>query len=376
MAYTDPFSPDAEQRIRFSSRHVITATAYPRTGDPVELDVESATLTFDESSSPYARGQLTCLIPGDQSVIDRLDSRKTFRVEIRAGYVWDSVTEDVHTIAKLHVRARQVTRPDNRLVLTLEGDESLASDYKRMSWDPQPPQSNLKDVVQFHADKARKGDTPATVVSQFPAGYGSTAVAGVTQDPGQDSWALLRDAMAKGAARIYADELGVWHIDQPAALSSVTSLNLTTGGGGVISTATAALDRDEFYNAVTIGYKWRDGAGVEQAVYGNAYISSGDLATSAIGVNSFYEERTIPATQAQADAAALTALKALSRRGTQYDLTAISAYWLRPGQTVTATLPDSAQDRVLVSAVSFQFPSGQMAVRLRRPEDLTFSTTA
>lgn len=375
MSHTAPYMEDAEDRIRFSHRHIVTATAYPRTGDPIPLDVESGTLTFDESWSPRIQASLVCLLPGDQSTLDRLDSRKSFRVRIEAGYEWDSVTEDVQLLADLHVRSREVKRPENRLVLRLASDESLSQDYKRLSWEAQPPQTNLRDAVQFHADKARTGLGPAVVISDLPVGAGASAVAGMTQAPGQDSWSLLADAANRAAAQVFVDSEAQWRIAPPPVLSAVTSLNLTTGGGGIISDATASLDREEFHNAVCLKYVWKDGAGVEQTVYGNAYVMDGDFAVSTIGYNTYYEERAVPATQVQADDAARSALAALGRRGASYTMTAVAAYWLRPGQTVTATLPDAEQDRVLVSAVTFNIGSGQMTVRLRRPEALNISST-
>ena len=376
MSYTFPYADDAEDRIRYSSRHVIEATAYPVSGAPIPLDVESGQVTYDESQTPRIQAQLVCKLPGDQSILDQLDPRKTFRVQIRAGYVWDSVTSDVQNLCLLVARKREVKLPDNRMTLDLSSDESLALDYKRAAWDTQPPQSNLKDFVQYHADIARRGSSAATVVTEFtdPA-FGASAVAGVTQAPGQDSMRLIADVMNRAGAQVYCDDTGRWIIGKPYALSNTTALKLNTGGGGVISEATAYLDREVFHNFVCLGYKWRDANNVDQVVWGHALIANGPLAWNVIGYNSYFEERNYPATQAQANAAATSSLRALAKRGVGYQMDAVSAYWLRPGLTVTADLPDYTQDRVLVSAVQFNFPSGQMHLRLRRPEDLTISNT-
>jgi hypothetical protein len=76
------------------------------------------------------------------------------------------------------------------------------------------------------------------------------------------------------------------------------------------------------------GYKWLDASNNSQVVYGNAYISSGSYAASAIGWNGFDEERNIPAAHAQGDPAASFVLSSMSRRGHAYSMSAISAYWL------------------------------------------------
>ncbi|MCZ9883722.1 hypothetical protein [Arthrobacter sp. B2a2-09] len=371
MSITAPYAADAQDRIRFSSRHVITATAYPVSGSPFELDVEDAQVQFDESWSPRIQATLTCKVPEDKTVLESLDARKNVRVKIYAGYVWDSVTEDIQLLADLHVRSREVKRPSNRLVLRCHSDEGLAQDYKRLAWDSAPPQSNLLDVVQYHANIAVIPGAAPTVVTDFPSNFGASAVSGVTQDPGQDSWSLLSDAANRAGVQIYCTGDRKWRIAARPVISSDTALNLTTGGGGIIKESTALYSREEFNNAVCIAYKWRDVSNVDHVLYGHAYISSGPFAMSAIGHNTYFEERNIPATQAQADAAATAALQAMAKRGRFFSIDAISAYWVLPGMTVTATLPTGDQERLLVSSVSFNFPSGAMSLRLRQPEDLT-----
>jgi hypothetical protein len=303
-----------------------------------------------------------------------MDARRTFRVSLFAGYKYDSITEDVQLLADLHVRDGGVKRPDDRLELTLHSDESLAMDYRRLAWDSQPPQSNLKDAVNYHVGIATIGSTRPLVVSDYPADFGASAVAGLVQEPGQSGWDLIVESARRAGVSVYCEPDRTWRIAAPQKLAADTALNLTTGGGGLIIESNAVTSRDRFRNAVCLRYRWRDSGGVEQTIYGHSYIAQGPYSLPQIGYNSHYEERTTPVTQAQANSAAEAMLRALSRRGRSFVLDAVSAYWLRPGQTVTATLPQAQeQERLLVSAVHFSFPSGAMSVRLRQPEDYELS---
>lgn len=373
--HTYPYKYDAEDRIRFSAMHIVSATAYPDGADPVELDIETGWVKFDDSVAPRIQANLTCKIPADSSVLDSLDARKTFRVQIFAGYKWNSVEKDTQLLANLHVRSRSITRPNNRMELECWSDEGLAMDYKRLAWDSQPPQTNLLDAVAYHRLIATIGGDLPDIVSDYPPDFGASAVAGLIQEPGQSGWDLITESAARAGVSVYCDSDRTWRIAKPQALSSVTALNLTTGGGGIIIDSNSVYSRDNFRNAVCIKYAWKDGGGVDQVVFGHAFIQTGPFSLAEIGYNSEFIERNVPATQAQADTAASAVLTAYSRRGRSFSVAAVSAYWLRPGQTVTATLPEGEQERLLVSAVYFNFPTGSMSVRLRQPEDIDISNT-
>ncbi|WP_156380231.1 hypothetical protein [Arthrobacter sp. Soil762] len=373
--HTYPYKYDAEDRIRFSAMHIVSATAYPDGADPVELDIETGWVKFDDSVAPRIQASLTCKIPADTSVLESLDARRTFRVRIYAGYKWNSVEKDVQLLADLHVRSRSITRPNNRMELECWSDEGLAMDYKRLAWDSQPPQTNLLDAVAYHRLIATIGSELPDIVSDYPPEFGTSAVEDLVQEPGQSGWDLTVESASRAGVSVYCDPDRTWRIAKPQELSSKTALNLTTGGGGIIIDSNSVYSRENFHNAVCIKYAWKDDSNVDHVVYGHAFIATGPLSLIEIGYNSYFEERNVPATQAQADAAASAVLTAHSRRGRSFSVAAVSAYWLRPGMTVTATLPEGEQERVLVSAVYYNFPSGSMSVRLRQPEDIDISNT-
>ncbi|MFF2842698.1 hypothetical protein [Paenarthrobacter sp. NPDC057981] len=295
-------------------------------------------------------------------------------MKVYAGYQWNSVSEDVQLLADLHLRNRDIKRPDNTLELKLAGDEALAQDYKRQSWDTQPPVTNLLDFVTYHKDIASIPESTPAVLTDFVTSFGASSLAGVVQEVGKDSWSLLADAQDRAGCRIYVDGNRRWHIEKLPKLG-VTALNLTIGTDGIITESAATLSREDFKNSVTIKYSWRDGSGNDQVIYGNALVNAGEFATSAIGLNTYYLERSIPATQAQANAAAATVLTSVGRRGNSYSIGAVNAFWITPGSTVTATLPEGDQRKMLVSSVSFNYPSGDMSLKLRQPEDLSTAAT-
>lgn len=376
-----PYRDDAEEQHRYSIRHHYSATAYPKVGPPFELDVEDCSITFDSAWSPYIQGDLTAKIVDDQEMLDSLDPRTGCRIHVYMGYVYDGFVKDVNLVADLHIRTTTIDRPSNTIKFTLASDEGLAEDYKRMAWAAQAPLTGINEFVKFLADKAMI-PTPATVVSDVPALYGATELAGMIQDVGQDSLSMIQDAAERLNLWIYADGDRTWRIRKKSEYTGATSLKLLTGAGGTILDAATVLTRGEgggrgFHNAVSLKYMWKDGAGADHVIFGNAVVSSGTYATASVGYNTFYAERKYPiASSTLANAAASNALKSLVGRGHQMSLKAHAAYWLRPGATVTVQLPAGDQQRFLVRQVTFSPKDGTMRLALNQPINVTISTTS
>ena len=312
-------------------------------------------------------------------MLDALDARNGCRVSIYMGYVYDGFVDDVHLVANVHVRSRTVDRPSNTMKLVLSGDERLAQDYKRLSWDSVPPLTGINEFVQYHAGIAQR-PTPATVVSEVGPNYGAYALVGMVQDPGKDSLSMIQDAAERLNLWIYCDGDRVWRIRNKAEYVGETALKLTTGASGTILSTSSVLTRGDvegsgFHNAVGFKYAWRDGAGNDQVIYGNAAVLNGPWSIESIGWNVFYAEREYGISQANANQAAANALQSLAGRGHQMTMQAHAAYWLRPGMTVTVQLPLGEQERLLVRQVSFNPTSGTMNLALYQPINVTITTT-
>jgi hypothetical protein len=376
-----PYSADVEEQHRHSIRHKYSAVAYPRYGDPFELDVTDCSVDFDASQRPYVKGTVTAKISQDQGTLDSLDPREGCRVHIYMGYVYDGFVDDVNLVADLHVRTITFKRPENTMTLELGSDEELAQDANRLAWRPQAPLTGINEFVQWHANKTAVPGT-ATVVSDFPALYGASELAGMVQDVGQDSLSMLLDAAERLNLAIFCDGDRTWRIKKLSDYSGATALKLFTGAGGTILNSTSAVTRGlgegkGFKNGVSLKYMWRDSGGVDRVTFGNAVISAGTYAASSIGDNFYYEERKYPiASAALANQAAANVLKSLTSRGNQMLLTAHAAYWLRPGHTVTVQLPAGTQQRWLVRQVQFNPTTGTMDLALNQPINVTISTTS
>jgi hypothetical protein len=192
---------------------------------------------------------------------------------------------------------------------------------------------------------------------------------------------MLNEASQRLGVRIFCDENRVWHIQSPDALKSVTSLKLFTGPESTLLSAETARNRGEgnddgFKNSAVIKYSWTDGAGNEQVIYGNANVVTGAESVYSIGYMTAYEERDFPTTQGNADSAASTLVAGRMSRGQTVSVVAVSAYWLRPGMTVTVQLPIGTQQRYIVTGVNFSSTSGVMSLSLRQPMTAVISTTA
>lgn len=376
----EPYREDAEEQHRYSIRHKYSAVAHPRYGDAFELDVEDCNITFDSSWSPYIQGDLTVKLIEDQDKLDALDPRIGCRVSIYAGYIYDGFVDDVWLLADLHLRSSPVERPGNVIKLRLESDERLAADYKRMSWDTTPPTTGINELVQYHANIACRPVVP-TVVSDFAAGYGAAELAGMTQEPGQDSLRMIQDAAERLNLWIYVDGDRTWRIKKKSEYVGKSSLKLATGPASTIFSTSTVRTRGDvegsgFHNAVCLRYAWRDGAGVEQVIYGNAAVLTGPYAVTATGYNTFFAERPYAiGSTALANTAASNALASLVGRGYQMTMEAHAAYWLRPGMTITVQLPLGDQMRLLVRQVTFNPVSGTMSLALYQPINVTITTT-
>lgn len=376
-----PFRSDVEEQHRYTIRHKYSAFAYPRYGDPFELDIEDLSFKFDPSRSPHITADITAKVIEDQEMLDSLDPRNGCRVHIYSGYVYDGFVDDVHLMADLHLRERTIERPRNSMQLTLGSDEELALDAKRLSWQAQAPLTGINEFVQFHANRAMT-PTVATVVSDFPPLYGAAELAGMVQEVGQDSLSMILDAAERLDCLIYCEGDRTWRIKKRSEYSGVTALKLFTGPSGTILDASTTLTRGVgegkgFHNGVTIKYAWRDSGGVDRIVYGNAVVNSGPYAASTVGYNVHEETREYAiANTTLANNAAAATLRVLVGRGHQMVLSAHAAYWLRPGHTVTVQLPAGDQQRFLVREVQFNPVVGTMDLSLVQPINVEISTTS
>lgn len=368
---TYPYRPDVEQRLRENSvTHVFGAIAYPVTGAPIPLDVTGVGITFDESWSPYIQADIVAKLIDDQETLDRLDPRLNCRVQITLGYVYDAKETDTHVIADLHLRSREVMRPANEIKLTAWSDEGKLQDRRRWPGDGAVPKTGINEVIEYAAlAGAFPGDVE--VISQFGAGYGANYLTELEMEIGDTYASLAQDVANRTDVWVRCDGERNWYITRRSEVAGVSAHKLLTGPDGTIIGSDVALQREDYANNVILKYAWRDLADVDRIMYGTAQVTgTGQHGKDAIGLNTYFEERTGPVTQFAANAAAQTVLKYKLTRGRGTRIDAVAAYWLRPGQTVTIQLPTGDQERHIVRAVSFTPGSGSMTVTTRQPENI------
>lgn len=371
---TAPYSPDAGQRIADSLRHEATVAVAPVGGQEIPLDVEAGGLeiTFSEDWAPYIQARVSLPVPA-VAVLDALDPRLNCRLRISAGYTYPDNRTEVFPLADLGLRTRPVSRPGNTVQLTAASDEARAQDYRAMFWAGME-RPGINEAVGWLASLAVFPEPAPAVVSAFPARYGAAALAEIEVQIGDDYWSLMDDAATRTETRVYCDGGRVWRVEPRAVNAGNPVHHLTVGEAGTIVDSSAELDREDWYNAVVLRYRWNDAANTEHIVYGRAQVTSGPYATAAVGHKVFFEEIPRPVNLAAANAAAAARARKLVTRGRSLTLTAAAAYWLRPGHTVLVTLPTGPTEKHLVQSVSFRPLEGLMTVTTRQPENVTITT--
>jgi len=266
----------------------------------------------------------------------------------------------VHTIANLALRSRTVTRPDNRMALTAHSDESLVIDSAAQIGGT-INEINTINAIAYVIHQPLPG--AAINYTGAPAG---SAVNQTQVDT--DKWDTIADLADRIDCKVYDDGLRQWWI-QPTATLGTPALSVAPGVGGTLIESDADLNRDDFANWVILRYLWTDAANVRQRVVASQKVQTGTYAATTGNTKMYLEERDTPTTQAQADAAAAALVKRMVSRGRALRIVTPSAYWVRPGDTLTVQLPTGDPETHLVASVQFDLKTGLMDITTRLPDN-------
>lgn len=376
---TLPYAPLVEQLVRESHEQLVEVEAVVH-GDVVPLQLEatgSNLVSFDERRAPRCVAQLTCTVPEDAATLTALDPRGDVRLRVRAGYAGRGLV-DVHPLCELQLRDRVVDRPRNTMRLEGHGAESLLVDAGPERADVEISASSTWSTAYAIRDLVRARLGPSTpFVVDYPTGGSGVS----HQQLGTDVWAAVETLVGIIDADVYDDGLGTWHVEPRPQLAVIAAHQLKVGGAGTIVDSSTTLSRADtgatgFYNAVDIAFRYvTDYATFDEAVLrGYAEQVDGPLGTASVPLRKLVERRDQLVTQAEADAIAASMLKRTISRGRSFRLSAVAAYWLRPGHTVTVQLPTGAQERHLLSSVVFDLSTGRMNVDSRLPVPTNAST--
>jgi len=105
------------------------------------LDVVDATITLDDSWSPYVQATMTCWTP-EEDVLDLLDPRDSRRVVVTVSKAfgdWNpsGAYTDQERVLNLLLRGREVDHNTGRVTITLESDEALLQDFGLVATAPE-----------------------------------------------------------------------------------------------------------------------------------------------------------------------------------------------------------------------------------------------
>lgn len=359
MSLPAPFNQDTPDLLAAGPiTHIIRPFVVMPDGETIPLDLEAGRLSWDETRAPrVAATGLIVKALTDEAALTRLDPRTGCRLRIDAGYRRPDGSEDVQTIANLGLRARPVSRPADTMTLDALSDEALLID--------------AAPVIGGAFTRTSTYLMIQVVVSTIGAvTWNATAPVGpaVTQGPYDDLWDLCNDLADRVAAQVYDDGLRTWNYAPAPAIATVVH-DLSVGPTGTVTASESGLDREEWANKVTLRYRWRDTSDVEHTITSTRRITSGPYAAVAGNTKSLVIERPVSTTQAEADLAAAALVARTVTRGRSFTVSAVSAYWLRPGHTVLVTLPLGVPEKHLVQSVAFDLATGLMQVTTRLPDN-------
>lgn len=360
LTRTAPWSSDTHNLLTRTMSHIVRPTVVLPSGEQFAATLEGGRVAFDETRAPRVQASLTCRVPTDQALLDRLDPRTGARLVIDAGYRRPDGLEDVQPLVDLGLRSRRVARPNDTMTLEGASDEALVIDNSA---------SVGGSVVEINTQNGIAN----TIREIFPGltfdTTGAPGGAALNQSPMGNKWTLVMDLADRIGAQVYDNGLRSWFI-RPMPVLTTPALGVAVGVNGTILGSDAGLDRDEDWgNRVLLTYKWTDSSNVAHQVYGVRSITSGVYAAVTGNTRVVEVDREIPATQTEANAAAASLVARTVTRGRSFSLQAISAYWLRPGHTIEVTLPLGDPEQHLVTGVEFDLGEGTMRVTTRLPDN-------
>jgi hypothetical protein len=167
--------------------------------------------------------------------------------------------------------------------------------------------------------------------------------------PGTDAWDFLAPIVEATGFRLWCDEAGVWKLAKQWGLK--TQVNLSNKNGVKVASDTRTRNDGTYWQSVSITYKWTDSDGINRTAYDSAG-TVGDLCLA-----------EVQNTPYPGPGAAGYVLARAGGRGRVFDLQAISNYGAEPGAKLIITLPGMPIQTGEVSAVTWNFPSGDMTVK-------------
>lgn len=347
-----------------STRHLVEVQLILDSGTWT-MPFESGTLTFDEDNY-YIEAQIQGPVPSDE-IVESIDPRALPTMIISLGYQLPNGVTDFEEICRLDVRERAISRPENFMRLTATSRENRLHDSKSVP----TLRSFSRSTSAGGAIIAliNKYDPGQTVQNYLTSYFIFDSDENFGEELGEDPWNTIQEILDRTGGRCFWDG-SRWVITPDITEYSAPALHLLPGPTGNLKQYEARLARElGWYNSVVTRYRWTDASDVEQEVIGEAEATGAPLGVDSVGRRSVLIDSELPATTTSADAKALTILNRTITRGREIIITALSAYWLRPLDTIVVTTVPGKTELQLVKSVQFTLESGEMNIKTRRLED-------
>jgi hypothetical protein len=271
----------------------------------------------------------------------------------------ERVPASVTITVNLFLRSRSINYGSATMTLTAESDESRLLDYRWTSHYPTLPDTlTVADACRLAISYACPGVTLQTTSTA------TTEAAAAVWSPGVSAWEYLVPLTASAGLRLWADELGEFHLERPDALYTGIGYALPLDAASTVVDTTDDTSRNGMWaDGVVVTYRWTDVAGVRQTRYDVA----GNLAASSKTVAVEYTDRPWPG---PGEAAAR--LRKTKRQGRILSVDALANYKARPSQVVVFTAPVGAGLNYTgrVGSVQWRQPEDRMSVSTREPVTL------
>lgn len=346
---TAPFDPRALTDLPTTLGSTCQVTALTAEGVPIEtLDVSSLVLTLDEGWSPLAQAEMT-LTSADPA---RLDPRTGVRCAIDLGYRYAGGTLDQHRVADLRMHEWGSMEPAGTISAAALGDEMRLQEWVPLG-DPRTFPVGSSVVAIITTLLATSIGVVALVSTHRTIGLAEPLTVG----PGTRLWAVIESLASQADVWVYADPLGTWHVaDRPTTLGP-SAVAVTTGPTGITTAVESGMTRTEWGNTVELQYPSGQSAYASEA--------TGTMGTDTVGVCAVTVKTDAPwpgTSAAQISASSI--LRRTLTRGAPSQFTALAAWWVRPGDTITR--PDGT--RALVARVRFTYPDSLMTITTREAD--------
>lgn len=368
MSITDPWREDSDALIRTSHVQIVRVIAVTPSAGTFAMSIEpGSTLTVDDEQAPRWVARLVCAAPDTLAQVDALDARQGVRIFISAGYIRPGGAEDVWPVVDLGLRSRAWARPGHTVELVATSDEALVIDAA----------ASVGDTINTSTTAAGIAQILAATITPAPTLYVLTPGPAVAMTPITDRWSAIRDMCERGGVQAYDAGLRAWVCETRPQVAGETSVSLNVGANGIAERVDDSIRREEWHNYVLYRHRWRDANGIDQVITATAYVSDGPYAiTGPSGKRIYQEDRDTPTTQTAANAAAADVLSRLVSRGRGVTITGASAWWARPGHTVSVGRhPSAPPERHLIGSITWDLTGDVMTVATRVPTTYTAATT-